>query len=356
MPAHNSPKIMFWNAQSITNKAKQIQLNHMLDSECIDLALIAESFLKPPHPFHIPNFTVYRNDRIHQPHGGVAIAIRNTIEHKICSPFNTQHIENIAIEIKINNTPTYIIAAYSPKYSIHLANDIQLLTPTNSQFMLFADLNAKHTSWNCNNNNKSGNILFNMQQTSQFMIFHTSDFTHYPHSGQTPSTIDFLLTNVNFAFDISVHENHMTSDHAPIICNANGSITHTHKIVYDFRKANWSRYQQLIHNAITDYQIPSTKNGLNDAIVRFTNAILSARSDSIPRKTNRSMSNSSRTQISPHTKQLIQRKNALKRIWSRTHSVPECKKRSRNWFVKKPTFNGRTNKKIYRKVIRKFGI
>lgn len=100
---------MFWNAQSITNTSKQIQLHHMLEFEQIDVLLIAETFLKSTHSFDIPNFTVYRNDRIHQPYGGVAIAIRNNITHKTCTQLNTQHIENIAIEININNTPTQFI-------------------------------------------------------------------------------------------------------------------------------------------------------------------------------------------------------------------------------------------------------
>lgn len=99
-------KIMYWNAQSITNKSKQIQLQFLLETERIDILLIAETFLKPHHAFQINNFIVYRNDRITHGHGGVAIAIRNTIKHKVRSPFDTESTENIAIEVNINNVPT----------------------------------------------------------------------------------------------------------------------------------------------------------------------------------------------------------------------------------------------------------
>lgn len=124
MPAINQPRCLFWNAQSITNKSKQAQLEFIVQTESIDILLLVETYLKPPHSFHLNNFIVYRNDRLTHPHGGVAIAIRDSIKHKIRMPFNTSFIENIAIDLLIENVTTCVIAAYSPKYSIHFANDI----------------------------------------------------------------------------------------------------------------------------------------------------------------------------------------------------------------------------------------
>lgn len=194
---------MFWNAQGISNKTKQTQLGLLLGEKSIDICLLAETFLKSHHSFSMRNFIIYRNDRTHQAHGGVALAIRKTIKHKTISPFPTSHIENIAIEVKINNVPTLIISAYSPKFSSHFTNDMHILSSHKNPFLLFGDFNAKHNTWNCNNNNNAGVKLYSMQQLSQFMIFHTPVHTHYPHSGQTPSTIDLLITNVNFTFDLS---------------------------------------------------------------------------------------------------------------------------------------------------------
>lgn len=66
MPAIKKMKLMFWNAQGITTNYKQIQLELLLEKECIDINLLAETFLKPHHSFNLRNFIVYRNDRIHQ--------------------------------------------------------------------------------------------------------------------------------------------------------------------------------------------------------------------------------------------------------------------------------------------------
>lgn len=70
---------------------------------------------------------MYRNDR--QSHaGGVAIAIRQNIKHKLLHTTNTANIENISIEVNISNTPTIITSAYSPRYTTDFKNDMLLLT------------------------------------------------------------------------------------------------------------------------------------------------------------------------------------------------------------------------------------
>lgn len=146
MPANKQLKIMFWNAQSVTSASKHSLLKYTLTNESIDILLLVETFLKPVHTFQLEGYYVYQNDRLHQGHGGVALAIRCGIAYKVLQPFATNFIENISIEISFNNTPTNIIAAYSPKYFQHFIYDIETLTSPYKQFLLFGDFNAKHTS------------------------------------------------------------------------------------------------------------------------------------------------------------------------------------------------------------------
>lgn len=250
MHAYNRLKILLWNPQSINNAAKHQLLTHTLVNEQIDVLILVETFLKPTHTFHINNYTIYRNDRIAQAHGGVAIAIRNTIKHKHIPPAITNTIENASIEVSINNTPTTIIAAYSPKYTQFFEHDMQTLIPSNKQFMLFGDLNAKHLSWNCNNNNKAGVKLFTMQQTHDFLVFHTPEHTHHPHSGQSASTIDLLLSNVNFPFELNTHSDQMLSDHVPVVCSTVANVNKTNKVQYDFFRADWRNYRRSVESAM----------------------------------------------------------------------------------------------------------
>lgn len=304
---------MLWNSQSINSIPKQQMLTHTLHTEQIDIVILVETFLKPTHSLNINNYIIYRNDRHTQAHGGVAIAIRDSITHKHIAPATTNTIENAAIELSINNTPTVIIAAYSPKYTQQFDNDIQALTSTNKQFMIFGDLNAKHISWNCNVNNTAGSKLFTLQQTNDFLIFHTADHTHFPHSGQTPSTIDLLLSNVNFAFDLSTHTDQMSSDHVPVICSMFGNVNTVNKKHFDYSKADWRKYRCIIDHSINNLLPPTSINDIDSMTGNFTNIILNAREKCVPTK-----KINHKPQIAEFTKQLIAVKNTIQRQVHRT--------------------------------------
>lgn len=310
-------KIMFWNAQSIANRSKQQQLEIILQSEKIDIILIAESFLKQHHNFSIKNFTVYRNDRQSQAHGGVMIAVRNTIYHKTCEPIDTQIIENISIEVNLHDVLTRITAAYCPKSSPHFADDIKLLTGTNSKFMIFGDLNAKHSAWNCSSINTSGNSLFSLQQNNEFIIYHPDSHTHYPHSGQTPSTIDLLLSNVDFPFDLTAFHDQMLSDHVPIVYKSGGADRIERKI-FDYKNADWNKFRNYTNSQINSIGQFDSPAEIDVAVERLSSIIIAAREISVPVQ----ISND-RSTISAHTKQVIQLKNAMKRQWKRMADGPE---------------------------------
>lgn len=304
---------MFWNAQSITSTSKRVQFEYAIFKEKIDIVLIVETYLKPIHAFELKGYNTYRNDRLHQAHGGVAIAIRNGLSHKLIHPIATNIIENIGIEITINHTPTNIFVAYSPKHKQNFLDDVEALTSSNNQFMLFGDLNAKHTAWNCNVNNKAGNELFTLQQNNDFLIHHTADHTHYPHSGQTPSTIDILLSNVNFAFDFYAYPDQISSDHKPTICNVSESIALSFNTRFEYSKANWRKYRQTIELEVKELPIPISQAEIDRLIEYFTNMILNARSESVP-----TIVFNNKPQITSFTKQLIQFKNNMIRQMQRT--------------------------------------
>lgn len=312
MPAHKQLKIVFWNAQSINNIAKKLLLELFLESDKIDVLLLAETFLKTNNTFQIKNFTIYRNDRLHRGHGGVAIAIRSSIRHKLFSPLNTRHIETLSIEVETNNNPLIITVAYNPRASIHFKNDLQKMTSSNCQYMIFGDFNAHHPSWNCKNTNTSGKTLFDLQQNGQFLVYNTVDHTHYPHSGQTPSTIDLLLTNSSIRFNLVTHHDLFLSDHAPIICTTNSNVYHTQQKIFNYAKANWKQYRRIITEKITELPTPNTATDIDIAFEKFAALIQSTKISCVPVKSSKIYS-----PISDNTKHIIKIKNAVKRRWQR---------------------------------------
>lgn len=317
MPAPRRFRIMFWNAQGITNLTKRIQLEQLIIDQQIDIILLAETFLKQIHDFKISNFTVYRNDRLLQARGGVAIILRNSLSHKLRTPLNTNIIENLSVEIILNNSPICITVAYSPKYSNQFARDMDLLYNQTNNYMIFGDFNARHTSWNCVSNNRAGTVLFDLQQEQPSMIYNTPEHTHYPHSGQTPSTIDLLISNTNVPFDLYTHDNHISSDHAPIVCSTQAVLYEQRSQFFDYQSADWNKYRRFIDSNIGPVPNLASSEDIDIQIERFTDLLVQARGICIPEK-----SFKKKFEISAHARQLIQMKNRIRRQWQRAHTEP----------------------------------
>lgn len=309
-------KIMFWNAQGITNACKRIHIENFIISNNIDIVLLAETFLKPTQDFKLQNYVVYRNDRLQQARGGVAIILRKSLSHKLRAPINTKGIENLSIDINIDNSPTCISVAYSPKYTKHFSSDVQAIYGQSNQYLIFGDFNARHSSWNCVTNNQAGFVLNNLQQNHPFMVFNTAEHTHFPHSGQTPSTIDLLLTNTSTAFDLSTHQNHMSSDHAPIIFHAQAVLVEQQTKIYDYHKADWMKYRHFINTNIGLMPNITSPADIDLQIERFSKLLLRARRTSIPEKTFRGG-----FALSQQIRQIIQHKNSIKRRWQRASGL-----------------------------------
>ena len=71
--------IISWNANSV--KGKMGELKEFLYEAEVDILLIQETFLKPTDPLKVPNYNIYRNDRLTGRGGGTAVIIKRNIEH-----------------------------------------------------------------------------------------------------------------------------------------------------------------------------------------------------------------------------------------------------------------------------------
>lgn len=212
------------------------QLQQFADNENIDVIFLSETLLKPTHKFYLNNFITHRNDRP-AAGGGVAICVRNSINHTLLKPYNTTKIENISVQIKLNHKEVILTSAYNPKYEPSFTNDIKKICPTNKEFIVFGDLNARNTAWNCATNNAAGNKLNQLQHENILFIHHPNTPTHYPDSGNTPSTIDILLTNcTSHITELISNEAELPSDHCPVVCTIDSNTKTNTKKIHEFPK------------------------------------------------------------------------------------------------------------------------
>lgn len=312
MHVNNTLTIALWNAQGVSNTSKQAELKLFLSKMNIDIICLQETFLNSHHKLHINNYNIYRTDRPNHG-GGVAICIRNHIKHKLLNNLATSCIENISLEIYQRTTSFIITSVYCPSFSQFFEADIPKLAQVNPQTLLFGDLNAHHTSWNCLKNNRAGLAIYNIQQDFPIHVYAPPTATHFPHSGSTRSTIDILVSSSSLDIENIHTSEDIGSDHCAVICDINLSIIHQTRTRLNYRKANWTRYRNIIIEGMKDIVIPHSKPLVDITISQLADLITTARDASIPSITLNPNPNKPATD----TINTIREKNCLLRRWRR---------------------------------------
>nr|CAD7419511.1 unnamed protein product [Timema poppensis] len=120
-PNYNKKKqlrILIWNANGLLQQKHELE--DLLSTYGIDLALICETYLKAEIRLSITGYSIYRTDREHGRGGGTAILVKDLLPHYRPDIYDTENLE--ATAAAINTKPGYInfFAAYNPHKRFYL--------------------------------------------------------------------------------------------------------------------------------------------------------------------------------------------------------------------------------------------
>ncbi|CAK9827551.1 hypothetical protein ANTRET_LOCUS5236 [Anthophora retusa] len=173
--------------------------------------------------------------------------IKNNLKNNVINISTPDDSTELIIVEIVNVQPTITIAAcYKPPSETlrlqkwnHFIENLQ----SRDNFVLMGDFNAKHTTWNCNKNNPSGN---NLHALIEFDIFlHNAETTtRIGQSAQSDSNIDLVLSSINIAHLITTrrHDDPLTSDHLPV------------EITISLQKFTYSHRSNRISTTRTDWE------------------------------------------------------------------------------------------------------
>lgn len=295
------------------HKKQKTTFIDFLENHKIDIALVQETLLKPSIKFTIPNYRVYRTDRIEHEKGGTLIAVKEKIKHFYSSP-PTSELETTAVTIHLKTGPISCISAYSKPKAIFSNTTWDNWFPDNKSIIYAGDFNAKHKIWGCNATNTKGRLLNNAADQGGFQINAPEEPTHWNGSDR-PDILDIIIYK-NIIPEISnlkvTHE--LNSDHWPIlfeIGRPNLNLTLRQLIKF----TDWKLFQNTLEN---HKYIPPIKesSSLDAAAVQFTENIKTAlKAATIEKFINPFHSKNS---ISQNLKQIIKVKNQIKNRAART--------------------------------------
>lgn len=307
--------IISWNVRSLRSTAKQAYLHQHLKLHAPEIVCLQETQLDSSHKIRIPGYSWHRVDRPEGTGngGGVAIGIKFGTKHTVAPWKNLQAMEAIAVDIIINKKMYRITSAYLPRYSRHFEEDMHTLFESGVENLVFGDLNAKHTAWNCIHANQTGRKLYDLQPIIGAFVYAPDDVTYHCASNSSTATIDILVTNAGLDhYELRTNRN-LVSDHVAIELTFEHSCETFVMENFNYAEADWKKFTDNITIYADQLISPTNAMEIDIATEDFINMINRAQNEAVPKIKNRAFS----LEYSPVTIKNIGEKRSLCRKLTR---------------------------------------
>lgn len=208
--------IIAFNINALNPRHKQQTLVQYINFYKPTVVLLSETKLKPHTRFSIPNYKIFRCDRLENGGGGTMVIIRNNIRAKQLS-IQSNLFETCTVQCQINNQPVIIMAAYIPTDCKAKYSDFHnFFSQFNYSIIIGGDLNSRHTQLGDSTCNRNGNNIFPLHSSGDFKIIHAEHPTC--HRSTTGSFIDHFIVSSDLVDVVSDRATNIVklSDHTGI--------------------------------------------------------------------------------------------------------------------------------------------
>jgi hypothetical protein len=312
----NKLNLLNWNANSIKNKKDE--LLHILNDFKIDIAFITETKLQANIKFKLPGYQVYRKDR-NTNGGGVAIVAKKSLQHFEVQCTKTLYLETCAIKLKYINKYVTLICAYNPPQNkkFLIKRELNKLFKMDKSVIMCGDFNAKHLSWNCPVNNRSGNILNNFIINTDMLLLHPYDYTFYPETGGRPSTLDLIICKNVPSISTPVTHTLTESDHNPVLFTLDSNnICLKEPPPLSYKNTRWPDFRSQLDTLLPAHPHILTTEQLEHSTSVLTNAIQKSLKNNTPLTPAPIID----TSLPADIIMLINRKNKFRKFWQQTRN------------------------------------
>ncbi|GBN54312.1 RNA-directed DNA polymerase from mobile element jockey [Araneus ventricosus] len=298
------------------NKTPGFILNKSLFTTIVEhspeIFLIQETKLRPEFNFNIPNYDLYRTDRIPQNNlhalgGGTAVLIKKSVPHyHIPTPkFHSVEATTISLNL-VNKDPFTITSIYIPPYTdpTLFTIDLEILIQLGPNPIICGDFNTQHQIWGSPINTTRDQIR-------------TGGRNRNTWGGRAPSGVGYnsatildlaLIKDFILPYEItSLPE--LYSDHNPIKLTFKLKFSTPHDKITS--NTDWGKFQNYLRNHVEykPYRI-SNEMDIEEAVCNFEKNLQNAH-----RFATKIVKKSTSTYIHPNIKDLIKTRNNTKKDW-----------------------------------------
>lgn len=296
--------ILFWNANSLARRIHE--LRDYLTENDVDIVLAQETNFVPNRSYNIPNYNLYRSDRVtpptHSTSGGVAIYIKSCIPHHAVLDIPLSSLEATHVMVDINSTEKWLISSIYVRHKITFPiEDFQKIFNKHTNVLVAGDFNAHNKAWNCATNNRYGNLLLKMvTDNTKLNIIKPPEPTHY--STGLPSTIDLAITkNIHYHVTPMVQDL-FDSDHMPVMLTID--LRKNFSIPPPRNKINWRNFTDVLYNSKLILPKITCNNDIDSAIESLNSLFHEAE-----KKASSPVKNICKINFPPDLKALIRERN-----------------------------------------------
>ena len=287
------------------------ELTDFVMTNNIEVMMVNETHLRPCHKAKIPNFKVYREDRLHHRGGGNVIYVKKHIKSVQYDFNNLQTLEVCAVLIEDRKLgKILVVSAYNRPANTISQEDLKTIFDVGLPTIIAGDLNSKSTAWGCRTNNPNGIILQDFILNEGIHLVAPDEPTYYSHfTTHHPDILDIaLMKDIPCTPHLQV-KNGLSSDHLPIIFTLYG-VENPPTLVR--MKTDWENFHILSANIPTANPPMSTIAEINQVASDITIKIKKDLDSSSKPATD------FQPGLPPELKQAIKDKNKLKKVYQRT--------------------------------------
>lgn len=271
-------KIAQVNIRSIVSLAKREEFANFLRRYTPHIVLISETHLKPKHKIVFNRYKFYRNDRIDAACGGTAICVHENIKSvQVKSTEEIKSIEYCSIRVELDNGAFFLSAIYRKPSTPISAEDLTKLIKLseNNAFILAGDFNAHNPLWGSLNVCTNGRTICDWFSTNKNKFKMTIKSPKNPScsAGQNGSFIDFAILSESLNITNCDSSNRLPSidifaDHSVIFIEINRiRVQNEESLKFkNFKKTNWSRFNEYIDEKLINLKMPIHHNIHNEKI------------------------------------------------------------------------------------------
>ena len=247
-----------------------------------DIILINSHGTPNNEPMKIHGYAVHRRNTTNSNTDGTAIAVKNTIQHRLIDDFIS---DTLAVQLETTTGKIILATLYQPPARNYIPTpDFIHLFRGNTPVYMIADLNANHPTLGYRHTNTKGRQLHHLihNRTLQHIGPHFPTFI----SHRSATTPDIILTNYRTYHNTHIEQGPLTtSDHIPIIFTISTKPIQTPITPRpSYSQANWESFSEELTQSCSTNNLPAhpTLEEIDNEIQDWYAKINSAIRNNIP--------------------------------------------------------------------------